>query len=252
MSETRSSLGQLRLALEFAREIDVLTAVRLILVADVLTRATEDVQEGRIIVTALRSDVGTFPEARAMARALNVSPSILTALRVDATPVRDVVADRTPRSDLLMTTASGKHASVPGPRVIVGMVQRPGAAAPNGLVRHGRRDPLALRLALLRFSPEGMARLSQARLNRADETLDRWRFKVAGWHEMTPHPAPPHTMAAMHERLLTDLDTRTVLSMLHRLEVDHAVSSGAKYQIFNRLDGILGLELDRLVGKVRR
>jgi hypothetical protein len=50
-------------------------------------------------------------------------------------------------------------------------------------------------------------------------------------------------MATSYERLTRQLDTRAVLTALHRLESDHAIPSGAKFQAFTPLDRVLGLEL---------
>jgi hypothetical protein len=80
----------------------------------------------------------------------------------------------------------------------------------------------------------------------------RWRFKVAGWHDMPPASAPPQTLAALYDQLVTDLDTHAVLTTLHRLEIDHSTLSGAKYEIFNLIDNILALDVGRMVNNVRR
>jgi hypothetical protein len=57
-------------------------------------------------------------------------------------------------------------------------------------------------------------------------------------------------MAAMYERLTLGLDTRSVMTVLHRMEIDPKVPSGAKFSIFTSFDRILGLDVCRLVGKV--
>lgn len=109
-------------------------------------------------------------------------------------------------------------------------------------------DPLALRLALLRFAFAAPATLSTARLRRAEETLDRWRFKVSGWHDRPLAPPPPE-LAAMRSALLDHLDTPRVLTALHRLEVDAGVPSGTKFAAFTALDQVLELALSTFIGR---
>lgn len=113
-------------------------------------------------------------------------------------------------------------------------------------------DPLALRLALLRFQNADPAELSRARLHRAEETLQRWRMKVADWADMPSAPAAPNHVAAMRDALIPGLDTSSVLKQLHRVEIDHALPSGGKFETFAHTDRVLALDLCHLVGKLRR
>lgn len=114
------------------------------------------------------------------------------------------------------------------------------------------RDPLAVRLALLHAPYAAPAVLSLARLHRAEETLQRWRVKVAGWRDLPPEPAPAGVLTAMRETLVADLDTEAVLRQLHRVETDLHLSSGSKFEAFTRADRVLGLDLRHLVGKIPR
>jgi cysteinyl-tRNA synthetase len=110
-------------------------------------------------------------------------------------------------------------------------------------------DPFALRLALLRFPYHVPATLTMARMRRADETLDRWRFKVANWKDM---PAPrTGALVSPVAALLDGLDTASVLHLMHRVESDHTIASGAKFIAFVELDQVLGLDLQRYVGFIR-
>ncbi len=109
-------------------------------------------------------------------------------------------------------------------------------------------DPLAVRLALLRCRPDEPAPLSPARLHRAEETLGRWRFKVAGWWHLPR--AEPQDLGAVVEGLARDLDTSLALRTLQHLEADHGVPSGSKFTTFTLLDRVLGLDLGRLIGTI--
>lgn len=113
-------------------------------------------------------------------------------------------------------------------------------------------DPAALRLALLHFRYADAAVVSAARLRRAEQTLGRWRFKVALWHDMPPAPAVPAIVEAARDALAADLDTPSVLRELHRLEIDQHTASGSKFATFAALDEVLGLDLEHLVGKALR
>ena len=111
----------------------------------------------------------------------------------------------------------------------------------NDLLR--RNDPLAVRLALLRTSPSSPVVLSAARLRRADETLYRWRCKVAAWRDAVP--APTDHLGTLYDVLLRGLDTGAVLRLMHHIERDHTIASGAKYRTFIAVDKVLALDVTR-------
>lgn len=110
-------------------------------------------------------------------------------------------------------------------------------------------DQLVLRLALLRFHYLDSAELSVARVHRAEETLLRWRFKMAGWAERPP--ARPVDTQAVIARLIDDLDTGLALRFLHRVETDPQLASGTKFATFVALDRVLALDLAHQVGRLR-
>lgn len=122
---------------------------------------------------------------------------------------------------------------------------------PIGSVLEGR-DPLAVRLALLRFPLASHAVLSTARLRRAEESLHRWRVKVSGWADMPAAPAPSERIVEMRHALAADLDTAAVLTSLHRIELDLHLTSGSKFATFSQADRVLALDLGQLVGRLRR
>ncbi|WP_284293631.1 hypothetical protein [Luteimicrobium album] len=94
--------------------------------------------------------------------------------------------------------------------------------------------------------------LSVARLHRAEETSHRRRIKVAEWKDMPVAPPPTGLEVVVRELLGDRLDTAAVLTELHRLEVRHQLASGSKFAAFSQVDGLLGLDLCGLVGKLRR
>lgn len=234
-----------------ALEHRLLDALRVLLIADVLRRRMEKLGNGCVRVTVLEN-AGQGSRGRIMAaKALGI--------REPSTRICSLEEDISlqPGEPVFILMPSGAELSIPGGSSMSHLVQV-GATAPagsgGGLARSGLPedyDPLVLRLALLRFSPSEYATLTTARLHRAEETLQRWRFKVAGWANMPPAAMPREPADAMREALSTDLDTGTVLKLLHHMEVDLQLPSGSKFVTFMYLDQVLGLDLRHLVGKLR-
>jgi cysteinyl-tRNA synthetase len=110
-------------------------------------------------------------------------------------------------------------------------------------------DPLALRLAFLSSRYRQQANLSWDSIGAADALLLRWRGAVARWAEQ-PSAA---IAAAYRDEVLAafddDLDTPRALQVLRRLEKDDSVPDGAKFETFAWADGLLGIDLVRLVGQ---
>lgn len=105
---------------------------------------------------------------------------------------------------------------------------------------------------LLRFPYSTPAVLTPARLHRAEETLRRWRYKVADWADMSSAPMPQQPVDAMRHALAADLDTGTVLKLLHRVEADLHLAAGSKFETFAYMDRVLSLDLCHSVGRRRR
>lgn len=141
-------------------------------------------------------------------------------------------------------------AAAPPPRVAE--VRIPRSWADSAGASTADHEPAAWRLALMHFRHTEPATLSAARLHRAEQTLGRWRYKMALWHDLPPAEPIPAVMAAATDALANGLDTAAVLTELHRLEIDQHAPSGSKFATFSCLDLVLGLDLKHLVGKVLR
>jgi hypothetical protein len=223
------------------RPLDVL---RMLLLADVLRRVEEE-HSRRVLLVVLEDTV----DAGVAAAATELGIRHLS-LRTSSPAEAESFLGGTPEVMLRSARSEQPLPSPPRHTLRIGTVTAPhGNAAKWGPALLPRdRDPLALRLALLRAPYASSAELSLARLHRAEETLERWRIKIAGWRDTPPASPPQDTMAATRAAL-ANLDTGTVLRLLHRLEIDLHVPSGAKFEAFTRTDRVLGLDLRRLVGK---
>jgi hypothetical protein len=220
---------KLSLAVDLRRCVgDTFTAARILLVADVLMRTLEIVAGDQVLVDLQRGDRTAYRAVASLARALAVSSTLVDA--PESAPTHGAG-----EAGLIPSTLEIGPGRIPH--------SRPDGESPGAwpILRH--RDQRALRLALLRFATDEPAVLTEARMSRAEEALDRWRFKVAARRDMPTAAAPADVMATSYERLTRQLDTRAVLTALHRLESDHAIPSGAKFQAFTPLDRVLGLEL---------
>jgi hypothetical protein len=225
-----------------------LQALRLLLVGDVLRRCEEELLDVPVLLSTLQQDSEAMTLAAASARALAVrEPSIQTGSPEEAAGSIGGTFDVT-----VEPVGPPRTSPPPTRRVIqVGAVttSRPVGAAPAcSKLRH---EPLALRLALLRFPYSSDAALSLGRLNRAEETLNRWRIKVAGWKDLPPGPDASQLIGAMREAVLATLDTAAVLKHMHRLESDLRLPSGTKFETFVDIDRVLALDLRRLVRRPR-
>jgi hypothetical protein len=257
--ESRSTLSRGRLcrvAIDL-RRLDELSlhALRLRLSGDIVRRYEEAFHERRVIVgVAVRAGVG--------AGAKNETPRpLFTADELGIRPVDvhlrsadDADATLGGAFDYLVRPPYVTPATVraDGPRVIGVDAVTARLATPGVDKALADISPAALRLALLRLVPARVGVLSSARLRRAEETVQRWRYKVAMWADMPVAPPIHSTVAAARDALAAGLDTATVLTNLHRLELDPTVPSGSKFETFRCLDFVLGLDLTHLVGKLRR
>ena len=101
-------------------------------------------------------------------------------------------------------------------------------------------DPLALRLCFLENRYRSQMDLTWNSIKAADETLKRWRTKMATWGHSTEITVDSEIQSAFNN----DLDTPKVILRLREIE-----KSGAddKRQLFMYADQVLGLDLNRPV-----
>ena len=222
-----------------------LDALRVLLVADVAGRVVEHVAGGEVHLAVLERDT-------AAARARRLTEASLW-IREPAARVVDPNEVTESLGGSVALSLGPEHWDVPegssGPRVL-----RVGAVCAHRMDEDYLHwltddDQLMLRLALLRFRYRDRADLSAARIRRAAESLQRWRFKVAGWAERPP--APPVDTEESRGHLVRDLDTVLALRFLHRVEIDPQSASGSKFETFVGLDRVLALDLSQEVGKLR-
>ena len=225
-----------------------LADLRVLLVADVLTRIAElhGLQVIAVLAAAspppgtLDQDVGALgihpPAARTVPREAEKSLGGPAHLH-------------------LARNTAGLGDSATGLLIKVGPVEdltraEPGdrAAGPQADGGNGG-DPLALRLALLSRSHRQPVELTQAVLADATESLGRWRRGVAEWASQPSRPIPPETAGRIRDAFDEDLNTVAALDLLHDVESGHDMPAGAKFETFVFVDRVLGLELAREIGR---
>jgi cysteinyl-tRNA synthetase len=101
-------------------------------------------------------------------------------------------------------------------------------------------DPLALRLCFLENRYRSQMDLTWNSINAADETLKRWRSKMATWGKSIDISTDPEIETAFNN----DLDTPKVIIRLREIEKSNLEDKRA---IFLYADQVLGLDLDRPV-----
>ena len=105
-------------------------------------------------------------------------------------------------------------------------------------------DPLAIRLCFLENKYRSQMDLTWSSIEAADETLKRWRMKIAQWETGTEITVDPEIEAAFN----TDLDTSRAIIRLREIEKSTLQNKGS---IFRFADQVLGLDLERpIVQKV--
>ena len=105
-------------------------------------------------------------------------------------------------------------------------------------------DPLAIRLCFLENKYRSQMDLTWSSIEAADETLKRWRMKIAQWDTGTEITVDPEIEAAFN----TDLDTSRAIIRLREIEKSTLQNKGS---IFRFADQVLGLDLERpIVQKV--
>lgn len=99
-------------------------------------------------------------------------------------------------------------------------------------------DPLALRLCFLENRYRSQMDLTWNSINAADETLKRWRNKMATWGQSSAITIDSEIESAFNN----DLDTPKVIIRLREIEKSDLEN---KRELFLYADQVLGLDLDR-------
>ncbi|MEU4096825.1 hypothetical protein [Streptomyces sp. NPDC026673] len=204
------------------------TALRVLLVADVLARTAES-YGGQVLVAVVGP---ADPALDAAASALGIGPA---AARGDsAGEAEEALAGRA----RVHVAATGTETG--GPRLDVGTAHPDEAPA----------GP-AVRLALLGLDRRAPAELSPRALEAADARLGQWRRAVARWAESPSKPMCAEYVERLQAALAADLDTAAYLAALDRLAAETALPDGSRFETFAHADRVLALELTREVGGVR-
>jgi cysteinyl-tRNA synthetase len=99
-------------------------------------------------------------------------------------------------------------------------------------------DPLAIRLCFLENKYRSQMDLTWNAIEAADETLKRWRMKMAQWGANTMIVSDPEIELALN----ADLDTSRAIIRLREIEKSSLQDKGS---IFRYADQVLGLDLAR-------
>ncbi|MFF5363130.1 hypothetical protein ACFY4I_27680 [Streptomyces scabiei] len=218
---------------------DTPSALRVLLVADVLARALEMGGSPVLFVAD--------PPAALRERADDLG------IRQSETPG----ATRGGRQ-VLHVTVSGEPADPgTGPRTDAGIAIEAGpvtetspvtGAGPVTGTGETAASGTALRLALLSHPRRTPVTLDTTAVREAEDTLGHWRGSVAAWAVRPSRPVPEPVRQALREAWDDDLDVRAVLDVLRDVARDPDVPDGARFETYAYADRLLGLELTREIG----
>lgn len=206
-------------------------------------------------------------------RVLLVADLLVRALELDGTPVWPVLTGAAERDRLREDAAAlgirpfedgaAGHGPGTGQRVrVVGEgADRRGAGsafdtttvavAPVHPAETGLDAPDAVRLALLERHHHARVELDEAALDEARSTLARLRRAVADWALHPSRPVPGEVRDRLRAAWEDDLDAPAVLRLLRRVETDPDLADGARFEVCAYADRFLGLHLTRDVGAPR-
>ncbi|MBW8818060.1 MAG: hypothetical protein JF598_07425 [Streptomyces sp.] len=202
-----------------------LSALRVLLVADLLVRALEI---GGTPVWALLTADREQAELHAGAAALGIRPF----------EDRRDVGPGWGESQAVHVVEQG-GATPDGVRVAVAPVETPDLP--------GGAEPAVVRLALLVPPRSTPTRLDEATLGEAHDTLVRWRRAVAAWARHPSRPVPEKVRGRLRAAWEDDLDVPEVLRVLRWVE-ESDLPEGARFETYAHADRLLGLELTRDLG----
>ncbi|KFF95334.1 hypothetical protein IQ62_42655 [Streptomyces scabiei] len=213
---------------------DDTSALRVLLVADVLARALEMGGSPVLLVAD--------PPAALRERAddLGIRPSEAAGTR-GGQRVLHVVGSQEP--------TGGDHAGKgDGDGVARSPAEVTVEVAPVTGSEESAAAGTALRLALLSHPRRTPVTLDATALAEAAHTLDHWRKAVAAWATRPSRPVPEPVRQALRDAWEDDLDVRAVLDVLRDVEGAEDVPDGARFETYAYADRLLGLELTREIG----
>ncbi|MER5407926.1 hypothetical protein [Streptomyces sp. NPDC002769] len=239
-------------------ERDDLSALRVLLVADVLARALE--LGGTPVVTVadppagLRARADALGIRRAEGERGGAGPALHVLVSPGGAPKNPAPGQSASGNSDAGGTASADQAPT-DPAITDQDPVIPGTsnADPDGVRVEvapvsGTADHSLLRMILL-ATPRGQPLdLAAADLDGARETLGRWRKAVAGWATRPSRPVPEHVRQELRAAWEDDLDVPAVLEALRRVERAEDVPDGARFETYAYADRLLGLELTRDIG----
>lgn len=220
-----------------------ITGLRVLLVADLLTRTAE--LRNLQVFTVLAYDGQPSGELAALERAVDALGIHPPVTRANSGEAAESLGG--PIDVHLVSNGARAGEGLGGLAAPVGAAQihRTGEAAEDLLAGH---EPAAVRLALLSLPYHQPADLTEAVLAGAHATVARWRLWVAEWAESPSRPIPK-PIAEKARETFDDLDTVSALALLADLASDAALPVGAKFETFVYADRILGLDLPSEIGR---
>ncbi|WP_280664981.1 MULTISPECIES: hypothetical protein [unclassified Kitasatospora] len=239
-------VGLLRVALVLACPGGVVAAsdLRALVTADILQRTVE--AEGLQLFHVLAGPALAPEQAKVLNRAitaLGVHPPLDSA-PLGGAPDVHVIADGADVQDL---TTAGVQVRV---GAVSGALDGADSAGDAGGLANGDTDPSALRLALLTQPYAQPITLTRAVLADAEQTVLRWRHRVAEWARSPSQPVPPELQRQAQAAFTRDLDSPAVLALLAQVEATADLADGARFETFASIDRVLALELTRSIGSV--
>ncbi|WP_030808903.1 hypothetical protein [Streptomyces sp. NRRL F-2799] len=204
-----------------------LTALRVLLTADLLVRALE---LGGTPVWTMLTAPREQAELGTAAAALSIRPFENS---------RDVASGLGEAQVVHVRAATEEP---PGAGVVV-------AVAPAGWdgadedVQGLLADPGALRLALLSVPRDEPAELDASALEKAARTAAGWRTGVARWAGRPSRPVPDEVRARLRAAWEDDLDLPGVLAVLRDVAESPDLPDGARFETFLYADRLLALDL---------
>jgi hypothetical protein len=186
-------------------------------------------------------------------RVLLVADVLARALELDRVPaltIADPPPDLRQRADAIGIRPAEATAPVTGRAL---HVTGPDAPAPDDGVHvqvaaaAGSADASVLRFALL-ATPRTEPADPGAMADEARATLTRWRKAVATWATRPSRPVPDAVRQDLRTAWEDDLDVPALLDVLRRVEAAGDLPDGARFETYAYADRLLGLDLARDIG----